>query len=94
MRDAETFGDARCVAHILSRAAGPLAAGRGAVVIKLQCDADDIEPGARQQTPRPPRSSTPPDIATTTRVRDGSPERSRLFGMEGPGVMAETCPQI
>ena len=49
MRDAEKFGDARCIADILSRAAGPLAAGRGAVVIKLQCDADDLEPGARQQ---------------------------------------------
>src|SRR6185295_20332205 len=41
MRDAETLGDARRVTYILPGAAGAFFAGRRAVVIELQRDADD-----------------------------------------------------
>ena len=49
MRDAEALGDARRVAHILPGAARALFAARRTVVIELQRDADDLEPGAREQ---------------------------------------------
>ncbi len=47
--DAEALGDPRRVAHILPGAAGALFAGRRAVVVKLQGDADDVEPGGGEQ---------------------------------------------
>ena len=49
MRNAEAGGHIGRVAHILSGAAGALAPGRGAVVVELQGDADDIVPGAGEQ---------------------------------------------
>ena len=42
--DAEPLGNARRVVDILPGAAGAFAPDRGAVVVKLQCDADDFEP--------------------------------------------------
>ena len=49
MRDAEPLGDARGVVDILPGAAGALAPDRGAVVVQLQGDADDLEPALDQQ---------------------------------------------
>src|SRR6185437_7381634 len=49
VRDAEPSRDRRRVAHILPGAAGTLAPGRGAMVVELQRDADDIVTGAREQ---------------------------------------------
>ena len=45
-----------------------LAARRLAVVVELQRDADDVVPGALQSAATT-EESTPPDMATTTRVR-------------------------
>ena len=42
MRDAERLGDARGIADILAGAAGALAPRRGAVIVELQGDADDL----------------------------------------------------
>ena len=60
---------------VLAGAAGALAAGRGAVVVKLQGDADDLEPCATSNA-AVTDELTPPDIATTTRWSAGSPGRS------------------
>ena len=49
MGNAEARGDIGGIADILAGAARALTPGRRAVVIELQRDADDIEPGARQQ---------------------------------------------
>ena len=49
MRDAEPLGDARGVMDILTGAAGALAPQRRAMVVKLQGDADHLEPALDQQ---------------------------------------------
>jgi len=49
MRDAEALGDTSGVVDVLSGAAGPLTPDSGAVVVELQCDADDFEPALGQE---------------------------------------------
>jgi hypothetical protein len=50
MRDAEAVGDAPCVADVLAGTTCPLTPDRGAVVVKLQRDADDLEAPLDQQS--------------------------------------------
>ena len=59
----------------LAGAAGALLGGRRAMVVKLQRDADDVVAGAFS-SPATTEESTPPDIATTTRVVARGPGRS------------------
>src|SRR5208282_6053096 len=59
MRDAETVGDVPSVADVLAGAAGTLAPNRGAVVVKLQCDADDLDAPLDQESRGHRRIYTP-----------------------------------
>ena len=52
---------------------------RRAMVVELQRDADDVVAFASFSRPATTEESTPPDMATTTRVSAGRPGRSRLF---------------
>jgi len=52
MRNADALGDIARVVNILSRAAGAFAMGRGAMVVKLQGDADDVVALGLQQGSR------------------------------------------
>ena len=49
MRDAQPIGHAARVMDVLPGAAGALAAGRRAMIVELQRDADDLVPGRMQQ---------------------------------------------
>ena len=84
MRNAEPFGDVARVVDILPGAAGALAVGGGAVVVELQRDADDVVAFALHSA-AVDEESTPPDIATTTRVSSGRRGRSRLFSVGAVG---------
>ena len=76
MRNADALGDRARVVDVLAGAAGALAVGRRAVIVKLQRDADDVV-AARPSSAAVTEESTPPDMATTTRVSDGRPSISR-----------------
>jgi len=52
MRDAETRRDIARVVNVLTGATGALAMGRGAMVVKLQRDADDVIAFGLQQRSR------------------------------------------
>ena len=79
VRNAETRGDVARIVDILACAARALAMRRVAVVVELHGDADDVVAFGGQQRRRRPRNSTPPDIATTTRVSEGTLSSPRLF---------------
>ena len=49
MRNADALGDSAGVVDVAAGAAGALAVGRGAVVVELQRDADDVIAGIGQQ---------------------------------------------
>ena len=72
MGDAERVGDAARVVDVLAGAAGALAARRGAMVVELQRDADHVVALGRSSAAAT-ELSTPPDMATTTRVSCGRP---------------------
>ncbi len=77
MGNAEPVGDPPGVVDVLAGAAGAGARGRGAVVVELERDPDDVIAALGQQRRRDRAESTPPDMATTTRVSAGRPGRSR-----------------
>ena len=52
MRDAESAGDLGSIANILPGAARPLAADRSTMIVKLQGDADDLEPALSEECRR------------------------------------------
>ena len=76
MRDAERLGDAARVVDVLAGAAGAGAVRRRAVVVELQRHADHVVAGPLEQAATT-EESTPPDIATTIRVRARGPGRPR-----------------
>ena len=76
MRNADPLGDGAGVMDVAAGAAGALTVGRRAMIVKLQRDADDVVAGFRQDRGGN-QESTPPDMATTTRVADGRPSISR-----------------
>ena len=57
--------------NVLSGAAGPLPPDRLAMIVELQGDADDVVT-LRLIRAATTEESTPPDMATTTRVSAGS----------------------
>ena len=90
MRNADPLGDGAGVVDVAAGAAGALAMGRRAVIVELQRDADDVIAGSASSA-AVTEESTPPDIATTTRVSAGRPSISRLLRMsisKYPGMLA------
>ena len=76
MGNADALGDGARVVDVAAGAAGALAVGRGAVVVELQRDADDVIAGLGFSSAAVTDESTPPDMATTTRVSAGLPSTS------------------
>ncbi len=79
VRDAEGVGDAAGVVDVLTGAAGALAVGRLAVVVELERHPDHIVAGPGFSRAAATEESTPPDMATTMRVSQGRPGRSRCM---------------
>ena len=79
MRNAERVGDAARIVDVLAGAAAALPARRLAVIVELQRDADDLV-ALRCMSAAATEESTPPDMATTTRVLC---TRSAGVGREG-----------
>ena len=67
--NAERLGDAARVVDVLAGAAAALTARRGAVIVELQRNADDIVALPCCMSAATTEESTPPDMATTTRAR-------------------------
>ena len=79
MRDAEPVGDRARIADVVAGAAGALAPGRGAMVVKLEGDADDFGAAGRRQR-RDDRTVDP------ARHGDDNPPRAeRRWQLEQPG---------
>jgi hypothetical protein len=71
MGNADGLRHAAGVVDVLAGAAGALAVHGGAVVVELERDADDVVALALESAATT-EESTPPDMATTTRVLEGS----------------------
>ena len=82
MRDAELRGDLARVVDVLPGAAGAGAMRGRAVVVELQGDADHIVAG-RFTRAATTEESTPPDMATTTRVAARGPGSPRSISVMG-----------
>ncbi len=78
MGNSEPGGDVAGVVDVLAGAAGALAVGRLAVVVELHGHADDVIALAASIAATT-EESTPPDIATTTRVSAGDFSSPRLL---------------
>ena len=88
MGNAEPRGDVARVVDVLPGAAGALAMRRFAMVVELHRHADDVIAfGGKQR--RDDAKSTPPDIATTTRVSAGAFGRPRLLSAARGGGASE-----
>ena len=84
MANAEPRRDVARIVNILPRAARALAVRRFAVVIELHRDADHVVASAASNAAVTDKS-TPPDIATTTRVSAGGLSSPKLFGAPSKG---------
>ena len=82
MRDLEPVRDAAGVLDVLARATGAFASDRLAMIVELERDADDIVALAFSRAATTDES-TPPDMATTTRVSAGRPSKCKLLSTGG-----------
>ena len=96
MGKAHRLGDAAGVVDVEARAAGALLGERRAVVVELQASRRRHRSPLRPACAATTELSTPPDMATTTRVCDGGLGRPSEFSLslvEGHDTLLELRPE-